>query len=322
MVNADKRKLTIPKNGIMMDRLRMMTVFVAVAEEMGFAPAARRLNMTPPTVTRAVSTLEDSLGVRLFHRTTRSVHLSQTGEGYLADCRRILAEVEAADRLAAGLYATPRGKVTITAPILFGRKMVAPAILGLLERYPEISVSTIFVDRIVHLVDEGVDVALRIAELPHSSLSAIKVGEVRRVLCASPAYLDQYGEPMTPSDLINHQTIDFNAMTAGGEWCFSKDNETESFRPSSRVSSNNGDVTIAAAVAGFGIVRMLSYQVANQIRSGELKLVLDTYCPPSVPVHIVHKETGLTSARIRAVVDFLGNHIRSNFRSIDVPRLE
>ncbi|MEM8976659.1 MAG: LysR family transcriptional regulator [Pseudomonadota bacterium] len=300
----------------------MMTVFVAVAEEMGFAPAARRLNMTPPTVTRAISTLEDSLGVRLFHRTTRSVNLSQTGERYLADCRRILAEVEAADQLAAGLYATPRGKVTITAPILFGRKMVAPAILGMLERHPEISVSTVFVDRIVHLVDEGVDVALRIAELPHSSLSAIKVGEVRRVLCASPSYLEQYGEPKRPCDLIDHQTIDFTAMTTGGDWYFSKDKENESFRPNSRVSSNNGDAAIAAAVAGFGIVRMLSYQVATQINSGELKLVLDKYCPPSVPVQIVHKETGLTSARVRAVVDFMVDHIRSNFGKVEVPHLE
>lgn len=300
----------------------MMTVFVAVAEEAGFAPAARRLNMTPPTVTRAVSTLEDSLGARLFHRTTRSVQLSQTGERYFADCKRILADVETADQLAAGLDAAPRGKVTVTSPILFGRKMVAPALLGLLECYPEISVTTIFVDRIVHLVDEGVDVALRIAELPHSSLSAIKVGEVRRVLCASPAYLDQYGTPKTPDDLGDHQTIDFTAMTAGAEWFFGKDKTVESFRPDSRISSNNGDVAIAAAVAGMGIVRMLSYQVAQQIQSGELKLVLDNYCPPSVPVHIVHKETGLTSARVRAVVDFMVDHIRSNFGSIVVPRLE
>ncbi len=298
----------------------MMAVFVAVAEESGFAPAARLLNMTPPTVTRAVSTLEKHLGARLFHRTTRSVGLTEAGTRYLADCRRILAEIDAADQYAVGLHTAPKGNVTITGPILFGRMVVAPAILKLLKQYPDIIVSTMFVDRVVHLIDEGVDVAIRIADLPDSSLSAIKVGEVRRVLCAAPDYLKQYGTPKVPKDLALHHTIDFTAMTIGGEWSFEKDQKREVFRPNSRLNSNNGDVAIAAAVAGHGIVRTLSYQVAQKINSGDLKLVLDDYSPPPIPVHIVHKETGQTSARVRAVVDFLADQVKADFPRFTVPR--
>ena len=303
-----------------MDRLRTMMVFVAVAEEAGFARAARRLNMSSPSVTRAVSNLEERLGIRLFHRTTRSVHLSELGERYVADCRRILAEIEFADQNVAGLHSVPKGAVTITGPILFGRKVVTPAILNLLERYPDITVSTLFVDRIVHLIDEGVDVAVRIAELPNSSLSAIKVGQVRPVLCASPDYLERHGTPQAPGDLSRHHLVEFTAMTLGGEWTFEKGRKREVFRPHSRLSSNSGDVAITAAVAGRGIVRVLSYQVAQQLQSGELKLVLDHFSPPSVPVHIVHKEPGQTSARVRAVVDFLVDNIRSDFLRFVVPR--
>jgi len=304
-----------------MDRFQTMTVFVAVAEEAGFAPAARRLNMSPPSVTRAISTLEERLGVRLIHRTTRSVELSEAGERYLADCRRILAEIDAADRHAAGLHAAPKGSVTVTGPILFGRKVVMPAIFDLLDQYPDITVSTIFVDRVVHLIDEGIDVAVRIADLPDSSLSAIRVGEVRRVVCASPDYLARHGSPNAPADLKHHSTIEHTATIVAGDWTFERDGKREAFRPHPRLRANNGDVAIAAAVAGRGITRVLSYQVARQIQSGELVLVLDQYGPPPVPVHVVHKETGQTSARVRAVVDFLVERIRSDFPRFVVPRL-
>ena len=295
-----------------MDQLRTMSVFVAVAEESGFASAARRLNMSPPSVTRAVSELEQRLGARLLHRTTRSVQVTDAGQRYLADCRRILSEIEEIDRHAAGIHATPRGMVTVTASALFGHMVIAPLLLDLLDRYREISVTTMFVDRVVHLVDEGIDVAVRIAELPDSSLSAMRVGSVRPVLCASPGYLAARGRPRTPSELNAHETIDFVNMTPGGEWAFDQGSKSHGFRPRSRLRVNSADAAIAAAVAGRGITRVLSYMIAPQLQAGRLELVLDDYGPPAVPVHIVHKEPGRTSARIRAVVDHLVESLRKN----------
>jgi DNA-binding transcriptional LysR family regulator len=293
-----------------MDRLHTMSVFVAVAEETGFAPAARRLNTSPPSVTRAVSELEQRLGAKLLHRTTRSVQLTDAGRRYLADCRRILGEIEEIDRHAAGIHATPRGTVTVTASVLFGRMVMAPILLDLLDRYPDISLTTMFVDRVVHLVDEGVDVAIRIADLPDSSLSAVRVGSVRRVLCASPGYLDARGRPDAPAGLAGHETIDFVNMTPGGEWAFQKYGKTHRFRPRSRLRVNSADAAIAAAVRGRGITRVLSYMIGPQLETGTLELVLDDFGPPAVPVHVVHKEPGQTSARIRAVVDHLAENLR------------
>jgi DNA-binding transcriptional LysR family regulator len=264
-----------------MDRLHTMSVFAAVAEAGGFAPAARRLKMSPPSVTRAVAELEARLGCRLLHRTTRSLRLTEAGQRYLADCRRILTEIEEADRL-----------------------------LDLLDRYPDLSVSSLFVDRVVHLIDEGIDVAIRIAELPDSSLTAVRVGAVRRVLCASPDYLAVRGRPRAPADLAGHEIVNFVTMTPGGEWTFEKGGKSHSFRPPSRLRLNTADAAIAAALAGRGITRVLSYMIAPQVKQGSLEILLEDYAPPAVPVHVVHKEPGQTSARVRAVVDHLVQHLR------------
>ena len=293
-----------------MDRLKTMTAFVAVAEEAGFAPAARRLNMSPPSVTRAISALEERLGARLFHRTTRTVRMTEAGQRYLIDCRRILSEIEEAESGAAGLHAIPRGMVTVTASVLFGRNVLTPLMLEFLDRTPEVSITTLFVDRVVHLVDEGIDVAIRIAELPDSTLLAARVGSVRRVLCASPAYLDQQGRPGTPADLSGHDLINFVNLSHGGEWHFVRDGKPQTYKPQSRLHVNNADVAIAAATAGRGITRVLSYMIASQLESGELEIVLEPFAPPAVPVHVVHKEPGLTAARVRAVVDFLVERLR------------
>lgn len=293
-----------------MDRLQSMTVFVSVAEEGGLAAAGRRLNMSPPSVTRAVSELEARLGCRLLHRTTRSVHLTEAGQRYLGDCRRILSEVEEADRHAAGIHAAPRGMVSVTGSVMFGRLILTPILLDLLDRYPEISVSGLFVDRVVHLVDEGIDVAVRIAELPDSSLTATRVGSVRRVLCASPDYLASHGRPGTPSDLAKHEIINFVNMTPGGEWALEKDGKAHHVRPASRLLVNTAGAAIAAALAHRGITRVLSYMIADHVKQGALKIVLDDYERPAVPVHVVHKEAGQTSARVRAVVDHLVERLR------------
>ena len=295
-----------------MDRLQTMSVFVSVAEEAGFARAARRLNLSPPSVTRAVAALEARLGARLLHRTTRSLRLTDAGARYLGDCRRILLEIEEADRHAAGIHAAPRGTVSVTASVLFGGMILAPMLLELLDRYPEISVTTMFVDRVVHMVDEGIDVAIRIAELPDSSLVARRVGTMRRVLCASPDYLARRGRPGSPGQLSDHETIEFSMMTPGGEWVFEATGKDRVFRPQSRLRTNTGDAAIAAALAGRGITRVLSYMIAGPLKSGALELVLDDYGAPAVPIHIVHKEPGRTSARVRAVVDDLTQRLHAD----------
>ena len=295
-----------------MDRLQTMTVFVGVAEAAGFAPAARRLGMSPPAVTRAVSELEGRLGCRLLHRTTRSVQLTDAGQRYLADCRRILSAIEEADRHAAGIHAAPSGLVSVTASAMFGHVVLVPALLDLLDRYPDISVSTLFVDRVVHLIDEGIDVAVRIAELPDSSLRAIRVGAVRRVLCASPDYLAAHGRPHTPFQLSAHHIINFVNMAPGGEWTFEGNGRNRTFKPTSRLLLNTADAAITAALAGRGITRVLSYMIAPHLERGALEIVLEDHEPPAVPIHVVHKEAGQTSARVRAVVDHLVQHLRLN----------
>jgi len=280
-----------------------MYVFVAVAEEGGFAPAARRLNTSPPSVTRAVTELESRIRAQLFHRTTRSVQLTDIGKRYLADCRRILSETEQAERNASSVYAAPSGLVTVTASLLFGRIILSRILLDLLESYPDISVRCLFVDRVVHMLDEEVDVAVRIGELPDSSLSATRVGGVQRVLCASPDYLDEHGRPSDPHDLATHKTIDFVNMTRNGAWTFHGNGTSSTFKPCSRFLLNCADVAIDAALAGRGITRVLSYMVAAHVKAGTLETVLDDFAPPAVPVHVVHKELGQTSALVRTVVD-------------------
>lgn len=295
-----------------MDRLRAMRVVVGVADAGGFAPAARRLGVSAPSVTRAVSELEAHLGSRLLHRTTRTVQLTEAGARYVADCRRILAEIEDAERHAAGIHGAPAGPVSVTASVLFGRMMIAPILFDILDRYPDLSVNTLFVDRVVHVVNEGIDVAVRIAELPDSALTSIRVGTVRRVLCASPDYLDAHGRPRAPSELADHSLINFVNLTPGGEWHFVKDRRVIVHKPASRVRLNTADTAIAAAVAGRGIARLLSYMVAPQVASGALELVLEDHAPRPVPVHVMHKEPGQTSARVRAVVDHMVTALRGN----------
>ena len=296
-----------------MDRIDAMRVFVAVAEAGGFAPAARSLRLSPPAVTRAVAALEHRVGARLLHRTTRIVRLTEAGTRYLADARRILAELEEAEATAAGAHAEPRGQIAVTAPLLFGKMHVAPVVLGFLERFPEVSARTLFVDRVVDLMDEGLDVAVRIAVLPDSTLTAVRVGEVRRVVCAAPDYLARRGPPVTPRDLEGLDCIGFQSGVAPAPWVFpARTGEgTETVRPPMRMLVNNADVAVAAALAGHGITRVLSYQVADEVRAGRLAIVLADREPPPVPVQLVHLEGRRAAARVRAFVDFAAERLRA-----------
>jgi len=293
-----------------MDRIQAMTAFVAVADAGGFAAAARRLGLSPPSVTRAVAELETRIGAKLLHRTTRAVSATEAGQRYLEDCRRVLDEITEIERHAAGVHAAPSGLVTVSASVLFGRMAVAPSLLNLLERYPDLAVNAVFLDRVVNIVEEGVDVAVRIADLPDSSFLATRVGETRRIVCAAPAYAEVHGLPEMPDDLARHATIDFINASRSGAWTFHRNGAPETARHRPRFRVNSADVAIAAAKAGKGLTRVLRYMVAADIEAGALVPVLDAFAPPPLPVHVLHKEPGLTSARVRAVVDHLVQDLR------------
>jgi DNA-binding transcriptional LysR family regulator len=221
-----------------MDRFQSFQVFVRVAETASFAAAARGLGMSPPAVTRAVSALEERLGTRLLVRTTRSVRLSDSGTRFLDDCRRILGDLQEAENSAIGLHATPSGELRITAPVLFGRHVVTPILGDFLERFPQVSATTLFIDRVVNLMDEGLDVAIRIGDLPDSSLSAIRVGSVRRVVFAAPDYLKRYGKPRHPDDLADHRVVQSLALGSAPEWRFQVEGKPYAVRLTPRVRMN------------------------------------------------------------------------------------
>lgn len=295
-----------------MDRLHALQVFVAVADAEGFAPAARKLHLSPPAVTRAVAALEDRLGVVLLHRTTRQVRLTEAGLRFLEDARRILQDLEEAEESAAGAHRTPRGPLRVTASVRFGALYVGPLLLDFLNAYPEVSVETLFVDRVVHLLDEGLDVAVRIGELPDSSLTAIRVGSVRRVVCAAPAYLDRRGIPEVPGDIRSHDIILFSSLNAGPEWQFRGPDGRLSIAFSTRLTVNTAEVAIAAAVAGHGLTRVLSYMIAPELREGRLRIVLADHETPPLPIHVVFQEGRKAAARVRAFTDFAVARLRAD----------
>ena len=295
-----------------MDRFHLMTVFVAVAEEESFAAAARRLRMSPPAVTRAVAFLEERLGVRLLTRTTRQVRPTDAGVRYLEDARRILLDADEADEAAAGINATPRGHLAVTAPVLFGKIYVMPAITAYQLAFSETTVSALFVDRVVNLMDEGLDVGIRIGALPDSSLRAIRVGQVRRVVCASPAYLKQHGTPKTPADLAQHRVIAATAVSVGTDWTFAGKKEKIGIRLRPNILVNTNDGALEAAKSGFGLNRLISYQVASDIASGALKTVLTDFEDASLPIHVIHRESRHGSAKVRSFVDLAVEILRAD----------
>jgi DNA-binding transcriptional LysR family regulator len=289
-----------------------MQAFVAVADRGGFAPAARALALSPPAVTRAVAGLETRLGTRLLRRTTRSVQLTESGARFLLDCRRILADLEEAEDAAAGSHAAPRGALHITAPVLFGRLFVTPILADFLDRYPMVEAETLFLDRIVSLMDEGLDVAIRIGHLPDSSLTAVRVGSVRLVTFSTPEYLRTHGTPNRPEDLAAHRLVQSHALGGGAEWRFRDGGRDIAIPVPPRLRINTNDAVIEAVLRGWGLSRLLSYQVARHVRAGRLQTVLTNFEPPPLPIHIVHQEGRLVSAKLRAFVDFMAARLRAD----------
>lgn len=295
-----------------MDRLQAMRTFVAVVESGGFTAAARKLDVSLSVVSRVVTELEAHLGVRLLTRTTRLVRPTDTGSAYFENCRRILGEIEEAELGAAGTHGTPRGHLVVTASTLFGARHVMPIVVEYLQRYPEVDVSTLLLDRNVNFVDEGVDVAVRIGELSSSSLQAVQVGRVRRVLCAAPSYLEQHGTPRTPDDLPQHSLIHTTAVALTPEWRFAVDGEPYALRFQPRLTTTTNDSAIRAAVSGLGIARALSYQVAAELWSGTLRVVLAEFETAPQPIHVIHREGRHAMQKVRAFLDLAIERLRAD----------
>lgn len=294
-----------------MDRLRAMEIACAIADTEGLASAARVLSLSPPTVTRVLGELERHLGAKLFHRTTRVVSLTEVGAAYVQNARRIVREAQEADDLARGAQIRPTGTLRVTASVLFGQKYIAPILRELVERYEGVQVEAFFVDRVVNLIDEGFDVAVRIGQLPDSSLRATRVGAVRRVVCGAPDYLAQAGRPVRPEDLTSHRIVHFTGDGPECRWSFD-DGSTVALRP--RLTFSTLAACIDSARSGFGLTRALSYQVADACDDGELEPVLENALQERWPIHLMHAEGSLKSAKVRTFLDLAAERLRADER--------
>ena len=293
-----------------------MTAFVAAIDEGSLAAAARRVGYSPAAITRAITSLEDRTGTQLLHRTTRALRLTQFGESYLAMCRQVLADIKHAERGAAAEQHTPRGLLTLTAPVLFGRLRIRPVLDQFLNANPAVQARLVLLDRVVSLIEEGIDVAARLAHLADSNLVATHLGEVRRVLCASPAYLERNGIPGTPRDLSVHTCIMSNEATSGS-WSFadnagSRRRGLQSVSIHPRLIVNAAAAAIDSALEGHGITRVMSYQVVEDVAAGRLTLLLVPYEPPPIPVHFVLQSSRSMTAKLRAFIDFAAPLLRAD----------
>jgi len=293
-----------------MDRFEAMSVFAAVTEAGSLSAAGRRLGMPLTTVSRKMTELESHLGTRLLVRSSRQLSLTEAGRSYLAACRRILEEVGEAERAAAGEYSAPRGELVITAPIVFGRLHVLPVIAAFLRAYPEIEVRLSLADRVVHLLEDHVDLGVRIGELPDSSMVAVRVGVVRRVVCASPDYLAARGRPNRPADLAGHDIISFEGLASPDIWRFGAGKSEISVPIRPRLTVNTAEAAIDAATEGVGVTSVLSYQAADAVASGRLALLLEEFEPPPRPVSLVYAGRGLLPLKLRAFLDFAGPRLK------------
>ena len=288
-----------------MDRLDAMQAFVTVADLQGFAPAARKLGLSPSAVTRLIAALEERLGARLLQRTTRQVTLTDAGSRYLERARRILADVDEAEDAVEGERIRPGGRLVISAPVGFGRLHVSPMVSAYLKRYPEVGADLRLSDRVINLVEEGVDLAVRIGHLPDSTLVARHVGEMRRIVVAAPEYLKARGEPKRPAEISAHDTIQFGAMTAAPDWRFVEDGHEIRISPTPRFATNSADAALQHAEAGGGLTRVLAYQAAASLKAGRLKIVLAKFEQPPLPIHIVYPTSRLLSAKVRTFIDLV-----------------
>jgi DNA-binding transcriptional LysR family regulator len=302
-----------------MDRLEAMSLLVAAVDAGSLSAAARRLKMPLPTFSRKVAELEARIGSRLLIRSTRRLTPTDAGRVYLDACRRILEDVAEAERGAAGEFSAPKGRLVVTAPVGFGRLHVLPVVIAFLKAYPDIDVHLALSDRVVSLVEDPVDLAVRIGELPDSALIAIRVGEVRRITCASPGYLARRGVPRDPADLAAHDCISFESLTSGTSWTFPNGRSSLTVDVRSRLVVGSAEAAVAAAVAGLGITRVLSYQAAAALRARKLREILAESAPSPIAVNLLHASGRNPPAKLRAFLDFAAPGLRAQLatRGVD-----
>lgn len=293
-----------------MDRFDAMAVLVAIVQEGNLSAAGRKLGVPLTTVSRKITDLEAHLGARLLQRSNRSVALTEAGQSYVEACRRILAQVVEAEAAASGAFTAARGELTLTAPVVFGRLHVLPVVTEFLRAYPDIDIRLMLADRMMHLQDDHVDLALRIGTLPDSSLRAVRVATVRRVVCASPGYLAAHGTPLVPEDLAQHACITFTGLGNPDRWTFAAQGADKSVTIRSRLAVTTAEAAIDAASAGLGVTRVLSYQIAAARDAGQLETILEPFEPPAVPVSLVYDGQGALPLKLRAFLDFAGPRLK------------
>lgn len=289
--------------------MRALEVFVEVADRGSLVGAARARLLSPPTVTRIIGELEDDLGVLLLHRSTRAITLTEPGRLYLERARRLIHDYQDARDVVRGAQMDPKGVLRITASALFGQHYISPILVEFVKQYPDVSVDAVFLDRVVNLVEEGFDLAVRIGPLPDSSLIAVRVGEVRRVVCGCASYFERHGVPQTPNDLTDAPIIAARTVTPTNRWRFG---QGISVNVVPRLAFSSVPAAIAAATSGWGLTRVLSYQVGPELGDSRLQTVLSEYELPPLPIHLVHAEGREASAKVRAFVEMAGTTLRNH----------
>ena len=300
-----------------MDRLDSMSILVTAVDAGSLSAAARQLRTPLATVSRKVSELEAHLKTRLLNRSSRKLTMTDAGRSYLEACRRILEDVAEAERAASGEYGAPKGDLIVTTPIVFGRLHALPVVTEFLAAYPEIDIRVVQADRVINLLEERVDLAVRIGALPDSSLLATRVGSVRHVVCASPAYLAARGGPKHPDDLGARPCITFEGMTAPDAWTFKTGKASQSVAVHSRLIVNTAEAAIDAATAGAGFTRVLSYQAADAVRAGRLAIVLAQFEPSPWDVSLIHAGGRLLPLKVRAFLDFAAPRLKERLSQIE-----
>lgn len=300
-----------------MDRLEAMSVFMSVVEEGSLSAAGRKLGMPLATVSRKLSDLETHLKARLLNRSTRGLTLTDAGRDYLVACKRILEDVTEAERAAAGEFSEPRGELVITAPLVMGRMHVLPVVVEFLAAYPEISVRLIQGDRIAHLLEEQIDLAVRVGELPDSRLTATRIGAIRRVVCAHPNYFSAHGLPDAPRDLADHRCVTFDAINSTEVWRFPVDGAEVAVPVRSALVVNTAEAAIDAAIAGVGVTRVLSYQIEECKRGGRLQTALHEFEPPAMPASLVYTGQRRLPLKLRAFLDYATPRLRERLATAD-----
>ena len=294
-----------------MDKLQALSVFVAVAEAESFAGGARTMGISAPSATRGVNELEESLGAHLFTRTTRVVRLTDIGQTYLEEVRGILADLDAANDAVSGAVGRPKGMLRLTSPVEFGRIHVAPILAEYLDHYPDVTASLLAVDRVTNLVEEGLDIGVRIGQLPSSELVAVKVGQVRNMICGSPDYFEKYGIPQTPKDLVNHKIVSSPVMSSQTIWRFGKSGD-RTVKVPPRLTVSSVATANSLARSGWGLTGAFSYQIDADLKSGALQAVLEEYEPEPIPIHLVHHEGRRVSIKVRSFLDFARDRLRQS----------